>query len=325
MPLAAWCSRCGMYQWVSADGRCVRGHSAECLSHAHEVPYEGYPTGPAPARQRASEPTTAAETPSVPPLSPDQRRLIALPVAAVALATIAVALFVFNLSTVYPRGLGSPAVVVPPSEAADPSAASSAPSTSAGTTSVAQSKPPRHVVTSKQPDLPSPELDAFIAWQYPEYSVAKRVSFPNQFEQGRLGVNYLLVNKTEPRFRLVVGVADLKATDASQVRRGYVALVGRILTTDEVFSVQAARFGSTLRATGQAALVKALADKNVSPDMAYGDATVSGLIVSAVAETGPQAMDYVMQDSDRGGAYQVKATLPEDPLRGTVDVQITGN
>jgi hypothetical protein len=327
MPLAAWCSRCGMYQWVSADGRCVRGHSAENLSNAHEVPYEGYPSGPVPTRLSAREDAAVTvQAPLVQPLSPEQRRLIYLPVAAVVLATIAVALFVFNLSTVYPRGLGAPAKIVPPSETVGSGAPRASATPGAPASGAASTTAPRHVAVSKEPNLASPSLDSFIAWQYPGYTVAKRVSFPGQYKPGRLGVNYLLVNKREPRFLLLVGLTELKAGESTDAAgNAYVAEVGRVMSTDAVFSVQATRFGPSLSTAGQDALVKAIADKNPAPDAVYGLATSGAFSVSAIAEVGPGAAEFLMQDSTASAAYRVQVALPEDAASGSIDVKITKN
>ena len=327
MPLAAWCSRCGMYQWVGADGRCVRGHSAESLSNAHEVPYEGYPSGPTPTRTPATEDAGATVQESlVQPLSPEQRRLIFLPVAAVVLATIAVALFVFNLSTVYPRGLGAPARIVPPTEASTSAAPSTSTSGSSGSPASGGSASTRHVAVSKEPNLGSPSLDSFVAWQYPGYTVAKRISFPGQFKPGRLGMNYVLVNKREPRFRLLVSLTELKAGESTDAAgAGYVAEVGRVVSTDAVFSVQATRFGPSLSSAGQDALIEAIAEKDPAPDVVYGLATGSAFSVSAVAEVGPQAAEFLMQDSTASSAYRVLVALPENTVSGSIDVRITKN
>lgn len=160
------------------------------------------------------------------------------------------------------------------------------------------------------PGIPAPALDAFIARQYPGYRVQKRVSFPDQYDQGRLGVNYLLVNEKVPGFRLLVSVAQLKQSeDLYNTDTNYSFQVGRILTTDGTFSVQAKKDYAELQQQGQDAIIRAVVKKKPSPDaLVYG--TYRESMIEFEVESGKGALERAMQDNDFNSVQTIKVSPP---------------
>jgi len=182
----------------------------------------------------------------------------------------------------------------------------------ASSTVTSESAPPYSAVTT-QPDLPAPALDAFIAQQYPGYKVRRRISLPGQIDPGRLSVAYLLTNVREPRFTLLVNVAQLSPaeTPADAETSHYLDLVGRVLTNDDAFSLDAARRYAPLSAGGQDAIVSAFVARKPSADaIAHDGAFDAETGVEFGAETGSDALSKALENF--GGAYDfdVQASVP---------------
>lgn len=173
---------------------------------------------------------------------------------------------------------------------------------------------------SSNPNIRSNELDTFIAEQYPDYRVLKVVSFPDQYDKGRLGMNYLLQSKTEPRFRLLVSVAQLKQSEAWEYPdTTYDYQVGRVLSTDGTFSKQAQQDYPDLRKKGQAAIVKGIVAKLPATDSIVEGGWRDGTIQFNV-EYGKDALVRAMQDESTDVLAAV--TLDASPPIGTDNSQV---
>lgn len=197
---------------------------------------------------------------------------------------------------------------VPPFDRSSITSDALAPSDDAAVEPPEAPKPPRLTTDAT---VPSPVLDAFIAEQYPGYRVLKRVSFPNQYDEGRLGENYLLQSKSEPRFRLLVSVALLKQSESLQdADTAYDFQVGRVLSTDGTFSLQAKKDYSDLQKKGQAAIIHAIVAHLPSSD----GIVVGGLRDSTIdfdVESGTGALERAMQDEgDSDGSSTVFEVSP---------------
>lgn len=176
------------------------------------------------------------------------------------------------------------------------------------------------------PNVSAPALDAFIAQQYPGYKVSKRVSVPNQIDSGRLSVNYLLVSTREPRFTLLVNVAELKPAETPDDAglSHYLDLVGRVLTNDDVFSVNAAARYPQLARGGQNAIVDAYAAQKPSADAIAHDAMFDPEDgVDMGVEIGPDALDRAMQNFGDAGDYNAHATVAAGAQNSVVSVTLT--
>lgn len=195
----------------------------------------------------------------------------------------------------------------------------------AGADSAPAAKTAVHVAKTTNPNVPAPALDAFIAAQYPGYRVAKRISFPDQYEPGRLGLNYLLVNKREPRFTLLVSVTELKpdetADDFSMDQ--YVDTLNRVATNDDVFSVWASRQYPQLAGDGQDAIIRAFVAQKPSKDAIAFDGLfddTSGIDFDVNGGAG--ALDRSMQAYTGGGDWSAHATVPKGPRHSVVHVTV---
>jgi hypothetical protein len=188
-------------------------------------------------------------------------------------------------------------------------------------------KPPRKLTKFKHPNLPAPKLDAFIAAQYPGYRVIRRVSYPGQVDPGRLSVNYLLQYKREPRFKLVVTVAELKSGESSETWNGsdYYTNVGRVLTRDDSFSVEAVRLNGILGNGSRDALIDAIVAKNPTADTVWGKSFLNNVSVDLDGESGPHAMDYLIQQGEGESTYSLTARLPVVPGTGPIKVDVATN
>jgi len=334
MPQAAWCSMCGAYEWVNADGTCANGHPAECLANHHEVPVPGYPAGPAVPTARAQ--TNLPQTRVRPHWMPSPLVVLAVValalVGAVAWSGVTILTHVDQVSTAVsqffaPAGDDG----VPDDALTEDSADESAdPVDAAGDATPSPSEPssPANVPstrTTSNANITAPALDAFIARQYPGYRVEKRISFPSQWGQGRLCVNYLLVNKKHPNFRLLVNVAQLKPGEdpADANVQHFFSNVGRVLTDDIVFSADALRNYDTLGHGAQDALVAGFAEKLPADAFLYST-DIDHVEINTSAERGDKGLKRAMQDDGNndlaGTGY---AVLPVVPGRDTLRVDVT--
>ena len=334
MPQAAWCSMCGTYQWVNADGTCANGHPAECLANHHEVPVPGYPAGP------AVPPAEAQATQQEPRVSP--RRMLSPPVAlAVVVLSLIVAVAWSGVTILTHADQVSSAVsqfFAPMGDegtssdgAATDSADDSTDTVDAATdTTTLPSSPssPANVPstrTTSNPNVAAPALDAFIAKQYSGYHVEKRISFPSQWGQARLCVNYLLVNKKHPKFKLLVNVAQLKPGEdpADPNSEHFFNNVGRVLTDDIVFSADALRNYDLLGHGTQDALVAEFAKKLPAGAFVYST-NIDHVEIDTSVERGNKGLDRAMQDDGNDdSAGTGHAILPVVPGRDVLTVDIT--
>jgi uncharacterized RDD family membrane protein YckC len=206
---------------------------------------------------------------------------------------------------------------------ADAQAAASAAAADASPTP----RPARTLITIKKPNLPAPVLDAFIAKQYPGYKVIRRVSYPDQVDHGRLSVNYLLQYKRDPRFKLVVSVAQFKPKETQDQAEdsNYYNYVGRVFTSDDTFSQEAVKLNGALGGGGTDAMIDAIVAKNPTAEMVWGNPYIDGLMVTLDGETGPRAMDLLMQQGDEDATYGLTAILPVVPGSGPVKVEAALN
>ena len=161
-------------------------------------------------------------------------------------------------------------------------------------------------------NIPSPALDAFIAQQYPGYRVLKRISFPSQYDPGRLGENYLLQSKSDPRFRLLVSVAMLKQSESIDLTETeYEYQVGRVLSTDGTFSKQARKDYDDLAGNGQDAIARAIARRLPTADsiVVGGDREFT---IDFDLESGKGALQRAMQDEGGDGepSMTMSVTIP---------------
>jgi len=165
---------------------------------------------------------------------------------------------------------------------------------------------------SKAPDLPAPLLDEFIAKQYPQYALVKRVSFPDQWDRGLLSVNYLLAAKHEPRFKILVSVAMLKTKEDAQafVSTHYTQRIGPVLSDDGAFSVEAARLHPILTPGVLDSMVGAFIASNPKPDAMVYKAHVSGQDVEIRMASGTGGMATAMQDDGSFGHEWGYFTIP---------------
>jgi hypothetical protein len=331
MPRAAWCSRCGMYQWVNADGTCVNGHPADCLFLHHNVTVPGYPDDPmAPGGERDER--TGRWLPVL---------LVAAALSAIALlGVVAVGAFTLVSHADQISAAASGLTVGDADEYSDSSVEESVDESGAEADdldAVAESdtlvdeavpsapKPPAPLRKSAKPKLAAPTLDAFIARQYPDYRVEKRVSFPDQWEAGQLGVNYLLANKRHPSFRLLVSVAEKKA-DEEFAENHYTTYVGQVHTDDEVFSVDAVELNGILSHGAQNDLAGAIAAKLPKAGFVYAAYIESGGVhVRFCADRSPEGLTRAMQDVDGAGRESGEALLPRIPGREPITVSVWSN
>lgn len=173
---------------------------------------------------------------------------------------------------------------------------------------------------SPAPDLPAPELDAFIAKQYPAYEVVERVSFPDQWDKGLLSVNYLLAAEHEPRFRILVSLAELGTSDeaASFVSSHYTQRVGRVLSDDGAFSLDAARLHPILSRSVQDSLADAFLSVNSEQDVIVYKAHLSGEDLEIRFASGGGGMSRAMQDNGGFGHAWGYFTISDDSSKTAV-------
>jgi len=183
-------------------------------------------------------------------------------------------------------------------------------SASAGASTSATADP--DIGASKAPDLPAPLLDAFIAKQYPQYVLVKRVSFPDQWDKGLLSVNYLLAAKHEPRFKILVSVAMLKTNKDAQafVSTHYTQRIGRVLSDDGTFSVEAARLHPILTPGVLDSMVGAFISSSPKSDAMVYKSHVSGQDVEIRMASGTGGMAAAMQDDGSFGHEWGYFTIP---------------
>src|SRR5664280_1224943 len=177
MPRAAFCSRCGTYQWVNADGTCANGHPAECLTDHHEVPVPGYAAGP--AVDSGEVPIASRETRVRPRWVPSPLGVLLIGAFALSLVMVAsgitLATHTDNVSSAMSQIFGPTTddSVAPDALSADE--ATDTEDTSVNATVDTSPLPdvpstPEHVAlprTNTNPNVAAPALDAFIAKQYP--------------------------------------------------------------------------------------------------------------------------------------------------------------
>lgn|GEM_PF-3456236 len=304
MPRAAWCSQCGAFVWVRPDGSCQNGHGPESLTGT----YDAYPA-PGDASGHGSAPV--AHVTGV------KQRVS---------AWIMVPLIVFAVAIAGVVGSAAYSAYWPdhPSEAASPSAEQPIPSEPIESTFDEDTLLPESpasseadsaalaasVRTTTDPDIAAPALDAFIARQYPGYRVVKRISFPDQWEDGRLFVDYLLQSNRRPEFRVLVSITKARPGDAERELDWPCYLVGDVLTDDEVFSADAHKQYPYLTEKYQNATIDAfLPHSPTDGAFAYGayvlPATEDSIHFSLDAGAG--GLESAMRDSGGLGRWSVEA------------------
>ena len=163
---------------------------------------------------------------------------------------------------------------------------------------------------STNPDIADRALDAFITRQYPGYRVSKRVSFPDQWEDGRLSIDYLLHNVRRPQFDLLVSVSHLKPGDTSRELDWPAFPVAGVLTDDEVFSADARTKYRFLTQQYQDAMIDAYLAKAPAADaFAYGAfvTDAAGNTVEFSVDAGPGALESAMTDGGDSYMWRVEA------------------
>lgn len=184
---------------------------------------------------------------------------------------------------------------------------------------------PAYSSASTETNAASPALDAFIAEQYPGYSVVRRIAVPGQVDPGRLSVNYLLVDSAEKRFTLLVSVAQLSAAETADDAQlsHYVDLVGRVLTNDDTFPRDAAQRYSALSAQGQNAIINAYVAQKPTPGAIAHDAQFDPETGADMGvESGPGALGRAMQNFGSAGDWEAKSSVPSGPQNSVATVTL---
>jgi len=321
VPRAAWCSQCGAFVWVRPDGSCQNGHGPEYLAGTYDAyPAPGYSSGPggAPvahvtgARQRVSA-----------------WIMVPLIVIAVALAGVVGSAAYSAYWPDHPKTATSLGAEQPtPSEPVEPTfdndtlLPESPASSEADSAALAAS-----VRTTTDPDIAAPALDAFIARQYPGYHVVKRISFPDQWEDGRLFVDYLLQSNRRPEFRLLVSITQARPGDAERELDWPCYPVGNVLTDDEVFSADARKQYPYLSEKYQSATIEAFLPHSPTRDaFAYGayvlPATEDSIHFSL--DAGPDGLESAMRDSGGLGRWSVEADVERGAPAPRIEVMDLG-
>lgn len=321
MPRAAWCSQCGAFVWVGTDGSCQNGHGPECLTGTYDAyPAPGYASGH--GSTPVAHVTGVKQRVSAWVMAP-------LIVLALALAgVVGLAAYAANQPD-HPRTVASPIAEQPsPPEPAEPE--------SGEDTLVPQSPAPSEadsaalaasVRTTTDPDIAAPALDTFIARQYPGYRVVKRISFPDQWEDGRLFVDYLLQSNRRPEFRLLVSITQARPGDAERELDWPCYQVGDVLTDDEVFSADAHEQYPYLTEKYQNATIDAYLPHSPARDaFAYGAHVLVATedTISFSLDAGPGGLESAMRDSGGLGRWYVEAHVERGASAPRVEVMDLG-
>jgi len=152
----------------------------------------------------------------------------------------------------------------------------------------------------------------FVTEQYPGYRVQTRIDQPDQYNAGP-AVNFLLINKRRPAFRLFVTFAELDpGADFEQAPEQYLDMIGRVVSTDGLFSAHAASRASYLRQEGQNAIIDAYVTKKPTADAivfsGFGD---EGEVDFAIG-TGADAMSRAIRSAE-SYTYRGVAAIPHGP------------
>ncbi|NTU72328.1 MAG: hypothetical protein HGB10_11005, partial [Coriobacteriia bacterium] len=150
-----------------------------------------------------------------------------------------------------------------------------------------------------------------VTQQYPGYRIARRVEVADQWKSGFAGVTYVLTAKRTPRFRLLVSLAELAPEQTlADAPEGYLAAIGRVVTSDALFSADAKRSTEYLSGGAQNAIVDAFLASGVKPGgvafRGFGDEGTLAIL----ANTGDRAVERAIatwEDAD----YIVEGALPE--------------
>lgn len=315
MPEAAWCSTCQKYVWVSLDGRCQFGHGAECLSGRYV--------------DRTPDSTTGQGAPSV--LDPhvalaptDQPARVAITRTRVILTTAFMVVLVGSLTIAAVMAFTSAwtatrnrASLLQHQEGTGGSSATSSSANSKPSSSTLSTEPAAFI------PMTAGEWDAYIAEQYPGYRIKQRITVPDQFKKGFLGVNYVLVNKRRPGFTLLVCLTQLAPNQTiEETPEVYLSWVGQIATNDGLFSAHAKRETEYLGDKAQDAIIDGYLANGPSPTaVAFGGFGDEGTTMFRVA-TGPDAVARVVKLHD-GFDYIAETTIPSGPHNGKVSVTVT--
>ena len=176
------------------------------------------------------------------------------------------------------------------------------------------------------PDIADRALDAFIARQYPGYRVSRRISFPGQWEDGRLSIDYVMQNVRRPQFGLLVSVSHMKPGDASRELDWPAFPVDGVLTDDEAFSADARTKFRFLTPQYQDAMIDAYLTKTPAADaFAYGAfvTVAAGNAVEFSVDAGPGALESAMTDG--GDSYMWRVEVHADRGSTTPRIAITPN
>lgn len=191
---------------------------------------------------------------------------------------------------------------------------SAAGSSGATTSASATATPAVHSMTAT-------EWADFVTEQYPGYRVQTRIDQPDQFNAGP-AVNFLLIDRKHPGFRLFVTFAELEpGADFEQAPEQYLDMIGRVVSTDALFSAHAASKTSYLRQEGQEAIIKAYLPKAPSADAivfsGFGD---EGEVDFAIG-TGSNAMIKAMASLE-SYTHRGIATIPHGPRNSVSRVKV---
>jgi hypothetical protein len=299
MPKAAWCSACSKYVWVSTDGGCQYGHGPECISDIYEDEAAGEtqvttpvlltPTTetPGPLREKASTP------------------LLWLAVAVAVFLGGTIAFAAYSAWTPSPPSSASVEPVEPDtSVAADSSATAD------------QNAPPYKKLSAKG-------FDKWVAKEYPGYTIKQRFLVTSQWEAGLDGTNYLLVNKRQPKFQLLVGLAQPGPDQAfpDDAPDAYVDEVRGLWTTDALFSANAHEHTVSLSDRGQDAIIDGYVAKRPSSDAVvfggYDDEEEFDFPIG----TGEKAVERALKDIEDTD-YLGMATIPHGPNNSLTEVEV---
>lgn len=302
MPKAAWCSECGGFVWIDTDGSCQNGHGPEFLTGVYEVE-----PGVPPAADHAVSPVSS--TPSGRHQKVSAWVMVPALVLAVGLAGIVGFAALWAIPPHRPAAPISLTATEPvaPEPNADVLAEDSSSQSEADAAALAAQGR-----TTSNPNIAAPALDAFVARQYPGYRVEKRISFPDQWEDGRLSVNYLLRNERRPEFRLLVSVTKATPGDGERELDWPCYLVGDVLTDDAVFSVDARGQYPYLTERYQNATIDAFLPHSPARGVfAYGAfiQTATEDKISFSLDAGQGALESAMRDSGGSGRWFVDADV----------------
>jgi hypothetical protein len=324
VPEAAWCSACQKYVWVSPEGWCQFGHEPAFLSGAYTTVAAGgmSPVAHVPA------PVVPLALESMTPSGSDPQHLPAKRRPWVLLALLGVFTLIMvggiALATWFAFDAVDKTEAAANQEFMEQSQQSYA-NTHIQSGSMDEEPPSTPNETAPLPisRMTRAEWNAFVSEQYPGYRIKQRIEVPNQWQRGLDGVNYVLVNKRQPKFTLLVSLAQLGPDQTmDDAPEAYMDVSGQIATTDALFSVDAARLTQYLRDKGQDAIIDGyVADKPSASAVAFSGFGDEGAVNVLVA-TGPNAVARAIK-SPENSDYFVEGGIPSGPRNENVWITVS--